>query len=196
MNTTTITAPATAARSEGIGQAYEAYAVQIYKLAYFKLGNREDAEDITSRVFMKAAVWLDLSQDPRRQLAWLYQVTRTLVSDYWRHYYKALTTSLDEMDEDTAPELVAGPLYVGGEPDDDLGCDVERVTGVLALLPENYRRVLGLRFLRGYSLKDTAQELGTTEGNVRVLQHRALQKAAALASSLALPDPCGEGGTV
>ena len=169
-----------AARSEAIREVYVAHVDRIFRFAYFKLGNREDAEDVTSQVFVKAAIWLDISQDPQKKLAWLYQVTRTLVSDYWRRYYNTLTASLDEMDEERACELVAEPVYLGGEPEDDVARDVERAGRVLALLPENYRRVLELRFLRGYGLKDAAHELGTTEGNVRVLQHRALQKAAAL----------------
>jgi RNA polymerase sigma-70 factor, ECF subfamily len=185
MSATTTAAPdRAAARSENIREVYEAHVDRIYRFAYFKLGNREDAEDVTSQVFVKAAIWLDISQEPQKKLAWLYQVTRTLVSDYWRRYYNTLsaTASLDEMGEDGACELVAEPEYLGGQPEDDLACEVERAGRVLALLPENYRRVLELRFLRGYSLKDTAQELGITEGNVRVLQHRALHKAAALVS--------------
>jgi len=39
-----------------------------------------------------------------------------------------------------------------------------------------------LRFLRGYTLAETAREVGTTEGNVKVLQHRALKRAAHLES--------------
>src|SRR5919202_2457955 len=89
-----------AARSEAIREVDVAHVDRIFRFAYFKLGNREDAEDVTSQVFMKAAIWLDISQDPQKKLAWLYQVTRTLVSDYWRRYYNTLTASLDEMDEE------------------------------------------------------------------------------------------------
>src|SRR3989442_6879882 len=109
MNAMTMTAPDAAARSDVLREVYEAYVERIYRFAFFKLGNREDAEDITSQVFIKAAVWLDISQDARTRLAWLYQVTRTLISDYWRRYYKTPTTSLDEMEGDGAPELVAAP---------------------------------------------------------------------------------------
>lgn len=40
--------------------------------------------------------------------------------------------------------------------------------------------MLTLRFLQGYTLAEAAHELGTSEGNVKVLQHRALKRAAAL----------------
>jgi RNA polymerase sigma-70 factor (ECF subfamily) len=51
------------------------------------------------------------------------------------------------------------------------------VDSLLATLPENYRRVLELRFLRGYSVRETARELGLSETNVKVLQFRALNRA-------------------
>jgi RNA polymerase sigma-70 factor (ECF subfamily) len=37
--------------------------------------------------------------------------------------------------------------------------------------------VLELRFLRGYSVRETAQELNLSETNVKVLQFRALNRA-------------------
>jgi RNA polymerase sigma-70 factor (ECF subfamily) len=56
----------------------------------------------------------------------------------------------------------------------------ERAQRVLSLLPDNFRRILELRFLRGYSVREAANELGVTESNARVLQFRALRKAADL----------------
>jgi RNA polymerase sigma-70 factor (ECF subfamily) len=52
------------------------------------------------------------------------------------------------------------------------------VQRILEQLPSNYRRVLELRFLHGYSLKEVASELGTTVGGVKVMQLRALRAAA------------------
>jgi RNA polymerase sigma factor (sigma-70 family) len=49
---------------------------------------------------------------------------------------------------------------------------------LLGLLPDHFRRILELRFLRGYSVREAAKEMGVTESNARVLQFRALRKAA------------------
>ena len=54
----------------------------------------------------------------------------------------------------------------------------ERAGRILARLPDNYRRVLELRFLRGYSIKEVAAELKATPGSVKVMQLRALRAAA------------------
>src|SRR5438094_8634586 len=88
----------TEARRRAIQNLYEATVEQIYKFIYFKVGNREDAEDITSQVFIKAANLLDVTQDERARVAWLYQVARTTITDYWRQFYKAPSASLDAME--------------------------------------------------------------------------------------------------
>jgi RNA polymerase sigma-70 factor (ECF subfamily) len=54
----------------------------------------------------------------------------------------------------------------------------QRVRVVLEALPDNYRRILELRFLQGCSIKDSATEMGVSVANAKVLQHRALQLAA------------------
>jgi DNA-directed RNA polymerase specialized sigma24 family protein len=54
----------------------------------------------------------------------------------------------------------------------------ERARAVLTALPDNYRRILELRFLQGRSIRDSATEMGVSVANAKVLQHRALQLAA------------------
>jgi RNA polymerase sigma-70 factor (ECF subfamily) len=54
----------------------------------------------------------------------------------------------------------------------------DRAGLVLARLPERYRRILELRFLQSKSLKEVATEMRITVGNAKVLQHRALRRAA------------------
>jgi RNA polymerase sigma-70 factor, ECF subfamily len=164
-------------RKRAIEEIYEAYAEQIYKFVFFKLGNREDAEDITSQIFIKAANSLDVAQDERTRLAWLYQVARTTITDYWRQYYKGPTFSLEQMEEANPLHLAAEPVRLGDTPDDLVDPAIEKVRAILAMLPENYRQVLHYRFLLGYSLKETAAAMGITEANTKVLQHRAIQKA-------------------
>jgi RNA polymerase sigma-70 factor (ECF subfamily) len=52
------------------------------------------------------------------------------------------------------------------------------VSGILDALPSNYRSVLEFRFLRGYSIRETANAMGVSVANAKVLQLRALRKAA------------------
>ncbi|MEP6774733.1 MAG: sigma factor-like helix-turn-helix DNA-binding protein, partial [Chloroflexota bacterium] len=75
-------------------------------------------------------------------------------------------------------------VVLGAPEDDGIEPAVEKVRAVLSLLPENYRRVLELRFLQGCSLRETAAAMSITESNAKVIQHRAIQKALKVGAQL------------
>jgi RNA polymerase sigma-70 factor (ECF subfamily) len=172
------------ARRQVIQQAYEDYVEQIYKFIYLKVGNREDAEDLTSQVFIKATTCLDIAQDERAKLAWLYQVARTTIADHWRQYYAKAASIVEGLQAVSLIELATGPIYLSDTQEEDTNQAIKRVESILAMLPEKHRRILELRFLQGYSLKEVAEVMGITETNARVLQHRALQRTVRVGSRL------------
>ncbi len=146
----------------------------IYRYVYSKVGNREEAEDLTSQIFIKAVRGVDQERGMQSIQKWLFQVARTTIADYWRAYYRISTNSLEEL-------LAAGwegpadeePAAASSQP-------AERVKRILQALPEHYREVLTCRFLLNLSIKETALSMGLTEANVKVLQFRALKRAADL----------------
>jgi RNA polymerase sigma-70 factor (ECF subfamily) len=148
---------------------------QIYRYVYSKVGNREEAEDLTSQIFMKAVRGIDTGRGTLSIQKWLLQVARTTIADYWRAYYRIAVSSLEEL-------LEAG--WEGPVGEDELTAysiqPVERVERILQSLPQHYREVLTCRFLLNLSIKETAQRMGLTEANIKVLQFRALKRAADL----------------
>ena len=158
---------------------YESHATRIYRYIYRKVGNREAAEDLTAQVFVKAAQYLDAGRNEPGQVAWIYQVARTGITDYWRTHYRGGNISLEALMESPNHREFAAPAdyTLADDSDDRAG---RHVAAILAALPANHRQVLTLRFLHGCSLKETAAAMNTSEGNVKVLQYRALQKAATL----------------
>ena len=146
----------------------------IYRYVYSKVGNREEAEDLTSQIFIKAIRGVDTQRGPQSIQKWLYQVARTTIADYWRVYYRVSVNSLEELLEGGwEGPAEAEPAIVSSRP-------TERVQRILQALPDHYREVLTCRFLLNLSLRDTALRLGLTEANVKVLQFRALKRAADL----------------
>ena len=152
---------------------YRENVVGVYRALHARVGNRPDAEDLTTEVFLQALPRLRLPAAVPGVRSYLLATLRTVLADHWRECYSAPPTKAFE------DELDAGGLDPGRG---DRG--EERARRVLALLPERLRRVLELRFLRGYSVKETADELGVSVGNARVLQYRALRSAAGLEDSL------------
>src|SRR2546421_5396957 len=144
--------------------AYQTHVTAIYQYIYSRVGNRPDAEDLTAQVFMKAISGMRSDVSVPELRSWLYRVAQTTLADHWREYY---AEGARELDDD-----VTRPPAPRENPE-----AVLRVDSLLATLPESYRRVLELRFLRGYSVRETAQELNLSETNVKVLQFRALNRA-------------------
>jgi RNA polymerase sigma-70 factor (ECF subfamily) len=146
----------------------------IYRYVYSKVGNREEAEDLTSQIFIKAVRGVDQERGMQSIQKWLFQVARTTIADYWRAYYRISTNSLEELLE----AGWEGPA--DEEPAAATNQPAERVKRILQALPQHYREVLTCRFLLNLSIKETALSMGLTEANVKVLQFRALKRAADL----------------
>lgn len=144
----------------------------IYRFVYSKVGNREEAEDLTSQIFIKAVRGVDTERGELSMQKWLFQVARTTIADYWRSYYRISVSSLEEL-------LDAG--WEGPANAEETVFNVgptERVQRILQALPEHYREVLHCRFLLNLSIRDTALKMGLSEANIKVLQFRALKRAA------------------
>jgi RNA polymerase sigma-70 factor, ECF subfamily len=167
-----------APRGEGDVQEFQTFYQEhvglIYRYVYSKVGNREEAEDLTSQIFIKAVRGVDTERGPQSMQKWLFQVARTTIADYWRAHYRVSTSSLEELLE-AGWEGPAGeePMAISSRP-------AECVQRILSALPEHYREILTCRFLLNLSIKDTATRMGLSEANVKVLQFRALKRAAGL----------------
>lgn len=159
-------------------QVYDSHVVGIYRFIYARVGNHPDAEDLTAQVFVRAVEQLDTTRDPGQIAAWLYRVAHNATADYWRAFYRLPLVGTDHVapgwepvDEGQQPETV---------PDDTAR---RRVQALLRRLPDHYRRVLELRFLERKTVAETADAMGISSGNARVLQYRALRRAALLGES-------------
>ena len=155
---------------------YEDNLVSVYRFVFKSLRNREEAEDLTSQIFLKALRYLDPERNTHSARSWLFKIAHTTIADYWRTYYRALTSSLEVR------------LEVGwqGPPEEImLGTNeqaTERVCTLLQALPERYREVLSYRFLLNLSIRETAATMGVSEANVKTLQFRAIKHATNLAN--------------
>jgi RNA polymerase sigma-70 factor, ECF subfamily len=144
----------------------------IYRYVYRHVRNEQDAEDLTSQIFLKAVRGLDLERSALHQQAWLFQVARTTIADYWRVYYRhSPTHSLDKLVEAGWEGPVVEETIL------ESSAAADRVQSILQLLPTRYREVLTYRFLLNLSIRETAARMGLTESNVKVIQSRALKKA-------------------
>jgi RNA polymerase sigma factor (sigma-70 family) len=160
-------------RSTGIEQIFNQFGDPVYRFIYRQVGNQQDAEDLTSEVFLSASRSLDVSRPENSVGRWLFTVSRTVIADHWRKYYRV--PPLVDIDDLQLAEFT--PVSDGEEKAEKKS---RMLTRVLDGLPEHYRVVLELRFLKGYTLTETAIELDISVENAKVRQHRALAKAVQL----------------
>lgn len=138
----------------------------VYAFIYARVGNKADAEDLTQQVALKAIPRLRQGAPASAIRGYLFATARSVLGAFWS---TRLGLSEAELREDLA-------LVVPVDPPTEEGS--ETVQQVLAQLSDNYRRVLELRFLHGYSLKEVAMEMKSTVGAIKVMQLRALRAAA------------------
>jgi RNA polymerase sigma-70 factor (ECF subfamily) len=147
---------------------------RVYRTIYARVGNRPDAEDLTSEVFRTVLGPLRLSSSKGEVRSYLLTTAQTTLASHWRRTLGLSVTSIDrnaEFDHFVEPALVSEHS------------DAPRRAGrILAALPDRYRRILELRFLEACTIKEAAQAMGVSVGNAKVLQHRALRMAAKLGS--------------
>jgi RNA polymerase sigma-70 factor, ECF subfamily len=151
-------------------QVFERHVDPVYGLFYTFVGNREDAEELTTETFLRIARHLDHPRPVESIDTWILRTVRRVLADHWQRYYRdsALLGLDEDRWEDTGGQ---GELLLPGSQAAQL------VKSTLEGLPDHHRRILELRFLHGSAVVDTARELGVTPEHALVLQRRALAEA-------------------
>lgn len=172
---------AQAGETEAFGLIYDRYMETVFRFIYFRVGNRQLAEDLTSDTFLRALKRIGSFTWQGRDLgAWLVTIARNLVADHFKsgRYRLEITTGdvLDADKEDRGPEGTPETAVV------DHITNVTLLTAVKQLNPEQQECIV-LRFLQGFSVAETAQAMGKNEGAIKALQYRAVRALARL-----LPD--------
>lgn len=144
---------------------YDENVEKIYRFIFLKVDSKETAQDLTSKTFLKTweAFKEKKIENPR---AFLYQVARNVIKDYYREKEKASIISLEEISlSDSFQEF---------QEKVNLNSEIERMKKALKELDEDYQNVLIWYYLDEIPIKEIAKMLNKTEGNIRVLIHRAL----------------------
>lgn len=153
--------------AEAYGDLYEHYLDTIYRYVYYRVQNRQDAEDLTETVFLKA--WQNLPTyriGKTPFIAWVYRIAHNMVIDHHRTHKETLPISEQPYLQDENVNLER----------DILSYEMRQtVAQAIAKLSPLYQHVLILRFINGLKPDEVANVLERNVGAVRVLQHRALK---------------------
>jgi RNA polymerase sigma-70 factor (ECF subfamily) len=141
-------------------ELYEENFERVYAFVARRVRNRDVAEDLTSEVFHKALAHL-----PRFDwrgipfAAWLLRIASNAIADQWQR---------------SARESVENPPEASADMPLEEIDQRARLYRLVDELPADQQHVVRARFAEGKSIRETAHELGRTEGAVKQLQFRAL----------------------
>jgi len=154
---------------ESFGQLYDLYVEKIYRFIYFKVGNREEAEDITSEVFLK--VWNHINEDREIKSfsGLVYRVARNSVIDL----YRSKTREVENLDPDKEVVDEKNKWFEKLS----IKSETEQVLIALEKLKHDYKEVLTLRYIDELEINEIAEIMDKKNTAVRVLIHRALKRA-------------------
>ena len=154
-------------------ELYAGYYSNVLFYTLRKIGNREDAEDLTSDVFLYCYDHYD-EYDPEKSAVttWLYMVVNSRIKNYYRdHRQHTDISELENILEADGEEAERG-VYLQQLRD--------MMAGALDKLPERQRQVVILKYFRDKSSAEIAEIMGISSGNARVLLSRALDSLEAL----------------
>ena len=150
-----------------IAALYERHYLSVFRYLFYRVGDRQFAEDLTSEVFERMLRFISNFQPPSASFqAWLFQIARNLSTDHFRKQgRKPVAVPLEENIVDRQPNPVS---------EVERKLDSERILQALDGLTEDQRDVILLRFVAGMPIAETAQALQKSEDAIKGLQRRAL----------------------
>ncbi|RKL68312.1 RNA polymerase subunit sigma-24 [Salipaludibacillus neizhouensis] len=148
------------------------YFQQLFQYIYMQTSDYHDSEEIIQDVFFKMARNLGEFEGKSSFKTWLFSISRNTVIDYYRKRDKHRKTMAMEQQElesftDTVRSSEEQVIQNGM---------MDQIVQELNRLSPDYRTVLHLRLMEGFSTKETANIMGKTTFSVKSLQKRARKK--------------------
>ena len=156
---------------DALGALYDGHINQVYRYTLARLGNVHDAEDVAEEIFLKMLAGLPGYEWRKVPFAaWLMRIARNEVVRFTlRNGRRAHDTELPE-------DIIDRGNHNDPVENAERTLALEDLREAVKLLPEAQREVIILRFAAGLSVADTAKALSKRENNVKVLQHKGMQR--------------------
>jgi RNA polymerase sigma-70 factor (ECF subfamily) len=155
---------------DSFAKLYDLYVDDVFRFVYFRIGHKEEAEDITARTFEKAIKsikkfkWKGYSFK-----TWLYVIAKNIVIDNFKA--KKITISIEQLNFDTKDEESRSVEDIT-----EIRVYREEMMKALENLSDEYKEILILRYIEELSIKEVMEITGKTMDAVKSLTKRALKR--------------------
>ena len=155
---------------DAFAKLYDLYIERIYRFVYIKISHKQEAEDLTSDIFLKT--WYYLTDENNRQIksfsGLIYRIARNRIIDWYRNKSKRdlleLEAAADVADTTSLHEQVASAH------------DAANILDTIRTLKQEYQEIVLLRYIEEMSIAEIAEIVGKKRTAVRVTLHRAMKK--------------------
>lgn len=147
------------------GRLYDEYVRKVYQFIYFKTHHRQNAEDLTSAVFLKALEKIqsfDESKGPFK--AWIFGIARNAVIDHYR-------TLRDPLDLEDAWDAKSNQDVAR---DVEMELTIQSVQKYMDRLKPDQREIVLLRVWGDHSFKEIAEITGKSEAAAKMMFKRTI----------------------
>jgi RNA polymerase sigma-70 factor, ECF subfamily len=152
---------------DALEELYLLHFDRIYSYLHLSVGNRHDAEDLTTQTFLKMLEAIGRFRWQSAPFsAWLFRIAHNLAMDHFR-------ASRRWQPEEEVPEP-EGATESSAEEAALESIGRRSMLDLIEHLSPEQKQVLTLKFVFNFSNGEAAAILGKTEGAVKSLQHRAL----------------------
>ncbi len=147
----------------------ERYHGKIYGLTYNMTSNREDAEDLTQDIFVKAYQALPRFKGKSSFYTWLYRIAVNKTINYRKRRNRKRAMSLDQFDNEIKLDDVYHDLTSKGSPLRNLSLSElqKKLNEALQNLSEKHRTVVVLHDMQGIPHEEIAKMVGASVGTIR-----------------------------
>ncbi len=157
--------------TDAFGMIYDELVKPIYRYIYYRV-DPQIAEDLTEDTFLK--VWQNLSKYKKGKVpfsAWVFKIAHNLVCDYYRK--NQIITEIDEDSPDNNEQT--NPAH-----QINVKFNQIKLRQAIKKLPENYQQIIILKYINEEDNVTISKVIEKSEGAVRTLQFRALEKLRSL----------------
>jgi RNA polymerase sigma-70 factor, ECF subfamily len=152
---------------EALEELYLIHFDRIYSYLHMSVGNRHDAEDLTTQTFLKMLESIGRFRWQAAPFsAWLFRIAHNLAMDHFR-------AARRWQPEEVVPEPI-GSEERSAEEEAFQSIGRQSMLRLIEGLSPEQQQVLTLKFVFNFPNADVATILGKTEGAIKSLQHRAL----------------------
>ncbi len=142
-------------------EIYTQYRDKVFGYVKNHVNSIEDAEDITSDIFVKIYSKLDTYDESKASIStWIYSMTSNTVIDFYRtnHIHSEIPEDLTDEGSSVEDEVLSSE-------------SLELLAQALSKLPQEQMDIIVLRYYKGLTLQEVAEKMNLSYG-VTKLRHR------------------------